>query len=77
MAPCAEPQAALTACASRAVPMLKQVKEQCGAAIRAYDLCLQQNAQGSDEHVAHACTPKLRTLWECTERVKAAQAPAK
>lgn len=56
--------------------MLQAVKDQCGPVIRAYDLCLQQNAKMSDDELAHACTPKLRALWECTERVKAAQGPS-
>lgn len=56
--------------------MLQAVKDQCGPVIRAYDLCLQQNAKMGDDELAHACTPKLRALWECTERVKAAQGPS-
>ena len=68
---CAESQQALAQCAARAVPMLQTVKEQCGPAIRAYDACMHNNAKKSDEELTEACTPALRALWACTERVKA------
>ncbi|PKI83775.1 hypothetical protein MVES1_002087 [Malassezia vespertilionis] len=67
---CVEPQRALSQCAARAVPMLQTVKERCGPLIRAYDMCVSQYSQKSDDEVAAACTPKLRALWECTEAVK-------
>lgn len=74
---CAESQMALSQCAARAVPMLQTIKEQCSSVIRAYDLCLAHHSHKSDDEVARECTPALRSLWECTERVKAqAQAEA-
>ncbi|WFC99655.1 hypothetical protein MYAM1_002400 [Malassezia yamatoensis] len=68
---CVETQQALGQCAARAVPLLQAVKEQCGPAIRAYDSCMQRNATKSDDELTEACTPMLRELWACTERVKA------
>lgn len=73
---CAEPQVALAQCAARAVPLLQTVKEQCGPAIRAYDECMQKNAQKKDDELTQECTPALRTLWACTERVKAEAQPS-
>lgn len=67
---CAESQKSLSACASNAVPLLKTIKEECGGFIRTYDACISINAQMSDEQIAKECTPKLRDLWACTERVK-------
>lgn len=60
----------LSRCAASAVPLLNEIKNRCAAQVIAYDRCLEQFTSKGDEELERNCTPKLRDLWFCTEKVK-------
>ncbi|EPQ27463.1 uncharacterized protein PFL1_05001 [Pseudozyma flocculosa PF-1] len=60
----------LSRCAANAVPLLHEVKSRCSPQVLAYDRCLAQFTSQGDEAVEKNCTPRLRDLWLCTEKVK-------
>ncbi|KAI9478479.1 MAG: hypothetical protein EXX96DRAFT_484697 [Benjaminiella poitrasii] len=59
---CVQQKKALTKCSEENVGILKYVKEQCTAQIKAYDTCLAANADKPDE-----CIQALKDLYLCTE----------
>ncbi|KAJ1021995.1 hypothetical protein NDA18_005232 [Ustilago nuda] len=60
----------LSRCAAAAVPLLKEVKNRCVTQVVAYDKCLEQFTNKGDAELEKNCTPRLRDLWFCTEKVK-------
>ncbi|GAC94464.1 hypothetical protein PHSY_002035 [Pseudozyma hubeiensis SY62] len=60
----------LSRCAASAVPLLNEIKNRCVAQVIAYDKCLEQYSSKGDAELEKACTPRLRDLWFCTEKVK-------
>ncbi|PWY97267.1 hypothetical protein BCV70DRAFT_219578 [Testicularia cyperi] len=60
----------LSRCAANAVPILNEIKNRCAAQVIAYDRCLEQFTSKGDAELEKNCTPRLRDLWFCTEKVK-------
>lgn len=60
----------LSRCAAKAVPLLNEIKNRCAAQVIGYDKCLEQYTSLGDAELEKNCTPKLRDLWFCTEKVK-------
>lgn len=60
----------LSRCAASAVPLLNEIKNRCVAQVIAYDKCLEQFTSKGDAELEKNCTPRLRDLWFCTEKVK-------
>ncbi|ETS59507.1 hypothetical protein PaG_06426 [Moesziomyces aphidis] len=60
----------LSRCAASAVPLLNEIKNRCVAQVVAYDRCLEQFTSKGDAELEKNCTPRLRDLWFCTEKVK-------
>lgn len=60
----------LSRCAASAVPLLNEIKNRCVTQVVAYDKCLEHFTSKGDEELERNCTPKLRDLWFCTEKVK-------
>lgn len=52
------------------MPLLHEVKNRCAQQVLAYDRCLAQYSSQGDEVLEKNCTPRLKDLWLCTERVK-------
>ncbi|EST04829.1 Ubiquinol-cytochrome C reductase hinge domain protein [Kalmanozyma brasiliensis GHG001] len=67
---CEQYKTELSRCAASAVPLLNEIKNRCVAQVIAYDRCLEQFTSQGDEALERNCTPKLRDLWFCTEKVK-------
>lgn len=67
---CEEYKVALSRCAADAVPILNEIKTRCAAQVMAYDKCLEQFTSKGDAELEKNCTPRLRDLWFCTEKVK-------
>lgn len=53
------------------MPLLHEIKNRCVAQVVAYDRCLEQYSSQGDAALEKNCTPRLRDLWLCTEKVKA------
>ncbi|PWN51949.1 hypothetical protein IE53DRAFT_373823 [Violaceomyces palustris] len=60
----------LSKCAAEAVPLVNEIKNRCVKQVKAYDLCLAMYQDKGEDELERRCTPKLRDLWICTERVK-------
>ncbi|KIS69696.1 uncharacterized protein UMAG_10074 [Mycosarcoma maydis] len=67
---CEQYKTELSRCAASAVPLLNEIKNRCVAQVIAYDKCLEQFTSKGDTELEKNCTPKLRDLWFCTEKVK-------
>ncbi|SJX62620.1 related to MIC14-mitochondrial intermembrane space protein, required for normal oxygen consumption [Sporisorium reilianum f. sp. reilianum] len=67
---CEQYKTELSRCAAAAVPLLNEIKNRCAAQVIAYDKCLEQYTSKGDAELEKNCTPKLRDLWFCTEKVK-------
>lgn len=67
---CEEYKIALARCSADAVPILNEIKSRCAAQVLAYDKCLAQYTSKGDAELEANCTPRLRDLWYCSEKVK-------
>lgn len=69
-AACDEYKIALSKCASSAVPIMAAVKSRCQPYIHAFDACLNENRNATDQEVQANCGHRLKALWQCTEATK-------